>query len=273
VFDHLDDGNPPQPGPLDRARVRSRADDLVRHRRLMAGLAVAVVLALLAAIPGVFTATGGDSKRVQTASAPATTSSTSVEEPGVVNPVATPLDSTTTPAFAAPPGTRPATTTTTNGRPSSTTTTIVCRNSYDPACGEFRWDPPVQDQGATMTITWTPSQPKAGEKVTFRVVIDDPDDPSPKYNLKQEDYGEAGGQFDEGDPSQNTCENRYGPWTPPPPGPGHYEQDGGYGLEYTFKGAGAHPIMIGYTSGGPNWCYDPYNQGTVGGKATVTVSP
>ena len=265
MFDHLDDANPPQPGPVQRGRVSVRADALQRRRRIVTGLAIAVAVVLVAAIPGVLAASGGGTKKVQTAAGPATTSSTSVEAPGVVTPVTETVPPATTTS------TPPATTTTSVKR--TTSTTIVCRNSYNPACGPFHWDPPVQDLGATMTITWTPSQPKVGEKVTFRVVIEDPDDPSPHYTYKQWDYGEANGQIQDGDISQDTCENRYGPWTPPQPAPGRYEQEGGYGLEYTFSGAGPHNVYMGYNPGGPNWCYDPYNMGTASGKAVVTVSP
>src|SRR5438046_2046351 len=67
MFEHLDDTNPPQPGSRERARVFSRADELVLHRRMLMGLGVAVVVALVAAVPGVLTAAGGNAKRVRTA--------------------------------------------------------------------------------------------------------------------------------------------------------------------------------------------------------------
>src|SRR5437764_5123601 len=87
MFEHLDDANPPQPGSHERARVFSRADELVHHRRMLMGLGVAVVVALVAAVPGVLTAAGGSSKRVHTAASPATTPTTGEQTAGVVNPV------------------------------------------------------------------------------------------------------------------------------------------------------------------------------------------
>jgi len=288
MFEHLDDVDPPRPGPRERARVFNRADQLVHHRRIVAGLCIAVVVALVAAIPGVLTAAGGGSKKLRTAAAPATTSSTDEFTPGVVSPAGdetVPGSSTTTttsPAqLSGSSAARPSATTTPakgasgspslqpSGGQSSFTSSATCRNSSDPKCGPFYWDPPpADDQPATMTITWSPAQPKVGEKVTFRVVVNDPDDASPLYNIKSWDYGEGGGQMMVGEPtSQDPCAGRYGPWTPPQAAPGQYQEEGGFGLEYTFKESGPHTVRFSYVPQYPQ-CVDPYASGA---NAAVTV--
>jgi len=48
--------------------------------------------------------------------------------------------------------------------------TLPCRNSTDPACGPFRWDPPPgPDQPLEIQVTYSPSAPRVGEEVAFVV--------------------------------------------------------------------------------------------------------
>jgi hypothetical protein len=56
------------------------------------------------------------------------------------------------------------------------TTATVCRNSTDPACGPFRWDPPpAPNSPAEMSISYSPSAPRIGEAVTITVQARDAD--------------------------------------------------------------------------------------------------
>src|SRR5207302_4809101 len=90
------------------------------------------------------------------ASPPAPAPSTTVQK-GVVTPVRQPPATTTTAALQVAPA-------------------RTCRDSYDPACGPFRWDPdPGPNQPLTVTVTPQSQQGKVGQAVNFHVVADDPD--------------------------------------------------------------------------------------------------
>jgi hypothetical protein len=58
----------------------------------------------------------------------------------------------------------------------TTTTALVCRDSFDARCGRFRWDPaPGPNAPLSIEITFSPTNPKAGEPVQFVARIRDPD--------------------------------------------------------------------------------------------------
>src|SRR3712207_6243843 len=58
----------------------------------------------------------------------------------------------------------------------TTTAARVCRNSTDPACGQFFWDPaPTGNQPLNVQITTSPPNPRAGQEVAFTVSLHDPD--------------------------------------------------------------------------------------------------
>jgi hypothetical protein len=52
----------------------------------------------------------------------------------------------------------------------------TCRNSSDPDCGPFRWDPaPGPNAPVEIAITYSPSSPRVGEQVTVTVHVSDAD--------------------------------------------------------------------------------------------------
>jgi hypothetical protein len=52
----------------------------------------------------------------------------------------------------------------------------TCRNSTDPACGPFRWDPaPGPNAPIEISIAYSPSAPRTGEEVTVTVHLHDAD--------------------------------------------------------------------------------------------------
>ncbi|TML91845.1 MAG: hypothetical protein E6G06_08580 [Actinobacteria bacterium] len=52
----------------------------------------------------------------------------------------------------------------------------ACRNSRDPDCGPFRWDPaPGPNAPVEIVITYSPSSPRVGEQVTVTVHVSDAD--------------------------------------------------------------------------------------------------
>jgi hypothetical protein len=292
MFEHLDDADPPQPGPLERARVFSRAAELVQHRRLVIGLCVAVIIALIAAIPGVLTAAGGTSKRVHTAAAPATTPTTSEGTSGIVNPITgEPIPGVSgpsaTPTTAAPQVlgssvTRPPVTSRTNppsptGGPQPgdsarsaqfTSSGTPCRNSSDPACGPFYWDPdPGPNEPLTGQVTFEPANPKAGDTVTFHITANDPDDGP--LGICSTSYGDGANvvcdPIELMDPDHH-CPKQYGPWTPPARKQGAMDTHD----VHTYNNAGTYNVSFDTHSG--SYCSsDPYAS-RANLTATVVVS-
>lgn len=151
----------------------------------------------------------------QTAPAPSTTAArptttlratTTTAPPAPVAPTTT---STTAPAAAAA---AVSTTTTTTTAPATTTTTVdPCRNSTDPKCGPFHFDPqPGADRPMTVEVTVEPAAPVAGQPLVFHVTLSDPDGVS--YNGTTFNYGNGGVAGS----TPNPCA-KYGPWDPPAP--------------------------------------------------------
>src|SRR5438067_7268354 len=216
MFGHLNDPSPPQPGPEDREAVIRRAQSIKRHRQIAAGVA-ASALVVLVAVPAL-ALTGGDGghRKVNTIGAP-TTSAETVPETVVVPETTTTTEPTTT-----------------TMRPSTTTTALVCRNSFNPKCGPFRWDPQPVNQPMTATVTYSPQNPKTGETVTFHLTAADPD-----ADVSAPDPASCGSSFSANSPNWGdrsirepcghgdvVCDaSPTGPWTPPAPKPGQIAQD------------------------------------------------
>lgn len=86
----------------------------------------------------------------------------------------------TTGAPAAGPAPAPAPTTTAAPAPTPPPTappTTVCRNSTDPSCGDFRWDPQPGAYEVEVYAVSTPVAAAAGEPVTFAIDYVDPAGP------------------------------------------------------------------------------------------------
>ena len=83
-----------------------------------------------------------------------------------------------------------------------------CRNSTDPICGEFRWDPPpAPNQPLVASFTTAPTTAVVGQQVTFEVSWSDGD-----ARLVHADFSAVGHTL------VIACAPplpRYGPWTPP----------------------------------------------------------
>ncbi len=194
-------------------------------------------------------------------SLPPSSTSTSVV-PSTIPPLPKPMSTVTT---SRPPSSPSVSTTRPPATTSSTAGTPVCRNSVDPACGPFRWDPlPPPNQPLTAKVTYTPSTPKAGETVTFRVVVDDPDgsrflDTSGIAN----NYGDAppeggvGGHAD--------CIARFGPWTPDASQPIHADLT----FRHVYANPGTYTVSLPFGSLGD--C--TYARSEAVATTTVTVSP
>jgi hypothetical protein len=275
----------------------TRAEELTARRRLVTGLGIAVAVALVALVVGIMRGDGSDSGlrtaagAATTDSAPdagagalpsdgqtATTAGASVLGTQFTNTTTTVPSQTTVPpvitgtAARLSPTNGPATP---QGPGSTATTALVCRNSTNPKCGQFRWDPPPKaNEPAQMAITASPAQPKVGEKVTFKVTIDDPDDASPAYCYWLWDYGDTHNlstHCDYGPGGAPQCQGRYGPWTPPAATPGHYEDHDNLALEHTYDSPGNYTVKFTYNASYAG-CYDPYASDAVG-TMSLTVLP
>ena len=159
-------------------------------------------------------------------------------------PTSTALPGTTTP----PPTTVPAPVATTTiagptpttSRPPSTTTTttLVCRNSIDPACGEFRWDPIPPNQPLTVQASVLQVGGPTSRTFTFHVVVTDPD--AEVDECRGATYGD--GKSEECVRVAILCAApfppHYGPWTPPDPTPGRFEYD----VTHTYAAAGTFQV-------------------------------
>lgn len=232
-----------------------------RRKRRLATLAAAALVLLVGG--GVIATVDRDRTRVQTADDPAETTTTS----------SAPTSSTTETTSSVPGA----------GGPSTSAPGSSCRNSYDPACGPFRWDPaPGPNAQASFSYTITPKNPKAGETVTIRVVADDPDAVLEPRSVRLGFDFSAGPSatepMDAGCPSYRT---RYGPWTPPAKRKGHvertfthvYEAEGSYSWGFTVYSARCEWFGQGVPRGEAyDGGYNPYGSYT-SEIGTITVGP
>ena len=233
MFEHLDDPRPPAIDSGHRVAVAERARRIrSRRRAFVAGCAVACITAVL--IPLALAQGSDDPKELRTIGDPETTSSvppTSVEE-------------TTTSTLAG-------SSTTLGGVARTTVAPPVCRNSFDQRCGPFHWDPPPHPNAPMrISITATPSRPKAGEEVSFVVEGEDPDanrlpcHPSLEYgdgetNSDFNTYCVGMGRFPRSAPA-------YGPWSPPPREKGTFRSSA---FTHTYREAGTYTIKYAWATG------------------------
>jgi hypothetical protein len=224
-------------------RVYRRADHLWWRRR---GLAVgaALLVVVIATLP--FALRDSDTGRIHVATEPV---------PEVTTTTTTEPEVTTTELTAGP-----------------TTTALVCRNSTNPACGPFRWDPePAANQPLTADVTYTPTNPKVGDEVTFTVQAVDPD-ASPVSDHCDFAGSEPAVQFGEkgyvaGCPlALCTPSDQYGAWTPPKP----VRTEKSFVYRHTYM-AGGNFDMTAQLFSGPGGCSNyPYgNNARVLAKVTV----
>lgn len=197
-----------------------------------------------------------------TTKAPATTTSTTV-----ARPVAT----TTTTAPAPLAAAAVSTTTTTVAAPTTTTTVDPCRNSTDPTCGPFRFDPqPGADNPMTVQVTIEPAAPVAGQPMVFHLTLTDPDGVS--YDGTNFNFGNSG----IGGSTPEPCA-KFGPWDPPARDPASATQT--LNVTHTYFEAGTYTATFAFDAG-PFDCVDsvtgrgdrPYASSATG-TLTVTVSP
>lgn len=171
----------------------------------------------------------------------------------------------------------PRTTTTITDRPlgfveppveNTTTTTIVCRNSTNPACGPFRWEPaPFPNQALVVRVTREPVDVAVGQAVTFEVESTDTDAQvvwCQVYDLGDGTTMGTVGSFCGNGPG--CTGRRFGPWSPPSTKAGAY----GYKVTHTYAEPGTYTARFFAYSEDGGECHPYGNQETA--TATVSVS-
>lgn len=140
-----------------------------------------------------------------------------------------------------------------------------CRNSREPRCGPFYWDPPPDaNQPLVVDITYKPESPKVGEEVTFYIVATDLDAEVSACSSYTLDGSTGSGCQIVSEP----CLPRYGPWTPVKR-PGRYETE----LRYTYQEPGTYTASYSTISNDGGGCDDPYaSRGEARIKIVVTAN-
>ncbi len=209
----------------------------------------AVVVVGLASVMSI-RAGNGDRRSPLHLADPASTTTSAVTQP-----------STTASAATQPPSTRTA---------AASLTPLPgagCRNSTNPECGPFTWDPaPDANQPLTVNVTYAPASPRAGEEVTFTVVVEDPDARVMRNLNTRRDYGD--GVVDEAPPSPASCGQAFGPWTPPDKMPDRFVTT----FRHVYKRAGTYTASYSFESTSGCVGGDPYGSGATG-SVTVNVAP
>lgn len=229
-----------------------------------AGMTTVVETAAPVAEPTTTSTTAGPTTtpgRPVTTKAPATTTTA---------PRAAVTTSTTAPAPVVAAAV--STTTSITAPPATTTTTLdPCRNSADPACGPFRFDPqPGADNPMAVQVATEPASPVAGQPMVFHLTLTDPDGVS--YDGTNFNFGNSG----IGGSTPEACA-KFGPWDPPARDPASATQT--VNVTHTYFAAGTYTATF-FFDAGPFDCVDsvtgrgdrPYASSATG-TVTVQVGP
>ena len=183
-------------------------------------------VSLIALVVQVVVYDGGTPQRVEVSSRAPTTVPTTLRTPvgaettttsALAPPPPGPGTTAPAPASAPPPPSQPSGPasppfTPTQPEDPAIPTAPPCRNSTEPRCAGFYWDPPAGDNQPLSVAVVIDPPPAVGEPVTFRVTIVDPDH-AVTANCAEVDFGD-GSAVDQ--PACNPVEcAAYGPWDPP----------------------------------------------------------
>ncbi len=183
---------------------------------------------------------GGGTATSRAATTPPSETTTSAATPGAGPGLVSPTSSSPPPTSAPAPPTSPA--------PS----TSPCRNSTEPRCGPFRWDPrPRPDQALVVNGVAVPPVARVGEPVTFQLVASDPDGQILRGSNRLERYGDGTGR--EWPVVLPGCVARYGPWDPPAPAADRFETT----AAHAYATPGTYTATFGFNVDAEG-CGDPY---------------
>ncbi len=266
------------------ADVYARAERLRRQRRARLGTGAALLGSLAVFVVALLAGSTLEvPQEVSSADRPGASSTTTSQRPftstttGDVPTEAEPEEGSTTapdeelvvdPPPTSPPTHLPATSTTVASEadpgPQDATDVPTCRNSRDPACGPFYFDPPPVNEPMAVDVTYSPENPEPGEEVTFTVRVRDDGPASPGSCTNLQTYGEDGAIV--GPVCSASCapsEPKYGPWDPPPPENANFEET----FRHTYTEPGTYTATFFYR--GTDCSFSPYRSS---GEASVRVA-
>lgn len=202
-----------------------------------------------------------------TTEAPEVLGETTERVPDASSDPAAPLVSPAAPTTA--PAAAPTAAAATTALPATTTTTVLCRNSTDPSCGPFSWDPAPGPYEVEVYAVSTPIAAAVGEPVRFAVEYVDPagiDAQGACLNWYVSDPGVV---------NTSSCEvinpscPRTGPHDPPAPVADRILLE----RSITFETPGEHEVRIGGNIGThlADGCESPYRN-TFTRTFTIVVS-
>ncbi len=256
-------------------RIATEGEALRRRRRAALAIGAVAVAVLAVGVPVVAFDGGGreavvaddGGRGTATTREPTTTASTSSSTTATTSPAppttapcaggdACGVPGEVPPETAVPP--RPE-------QPPTTAPPATCRNSHDPACGPLVWDPQPANAPATLTASPSATVARVGEEVAVQLVADDPDAPVGPVCGPAVGWGD-----DSGVVCPALCQlvhgDKFGPWDPPPPQPGHYETV----ERHVYTTPGTYTISVHVGRG--MVCDDPYGS-QASQTFTINVSP
>ncbi len=262
------------------ADVYARAERLRRQRRVRSGTGAALLGSLAVFVVALLAGSNLEvPQEVTSADRPAASNTTTTHRPsttttaGDVPTQAEPEEGSTTPlgeelVVDPPPTSLPTTSTTVASEagpgPQAATDVPTCRNSRDPACGPFYFDPPPFNEPMAVDVVFSPQNPEPGEEVTFTVRVRDDGPASPRSCINMQTYGAPGEIV--GPVCSASCapsEPKYGPWDPPPPENANFEET----FRYTYIKPGTYTATFSYR--GTACSFSPYRSS---GEASVRVA-
>lgn len=257
---------------------RAAAIRVTRTRKLL-GVGGALAVGATVAVLAVGLGSGGrgstDLAATDLPAAPTTSTEPAPDALAAPDPVTLPTPASELPTSSAPTtaaAAGPATSATTSTPPPApgraTTTARVCRNSREPRCGAFRYDPVPANRPTDLRATPSATTLPTGTPVEMRVVATDPDSQVGSFNCT-----DGVDWADTAMIPQPVCsascaqeEPRYGPWDPPPPKPGLYQVTS----THTYSQPGTYVVKVGVTT--PSCDFSPYTE-RASTTVTVTVTP
>jgi len=242
--------------------------------RANVGLYCLATLALVALVAQIMTGGGQPAQRVEVASrAPVSTAPTSRPQitttappTTVAGPATTEAPTTTAAPGPAAPNTPASPTPLAVGPSAPENTTVpppVCRNSTNPDCGAFYWDPPPAPN-QQLNVAVTASAPNANGDVAFSVRVTDPDHRITN-NCAQANYGD--GVVDSLPCTFPPCFDAHGPWDPPP----QINGDATFIFRHQYRQAGTYTPSFTFHTDLDLPCPSPY--GSAGSGQTTIMVP
>ena len=127
-----------------------------------------------------------------------------------------------------------------------------CRNSFEPRCGDFLWDPSPPNASARIEVRFDPPQPRAGQPVTVTLRGEDPDALTGSFtfnsNCRSDTFGICNVSVLPGCGPVPGTTKPYGRWDPPTPPSTHLRLSVSWSV--VFDTPGNHAYTAGLATSG-----------------------